>query len=226
MLLRRRAHGDILAQPGGIGAVAAIAVRQGAMPDDQVAGVGGHVHQLHPRRVRMHRRPICGLHFGPLLQARVETRHALETALVRRRVAQTQHSLHAAEHGPHGRIHIPMDHPLVVPLRRRRRIHTGAIDRHPQLFAAEDRAERLVQPRILPRVPHRLVVVHVDDTTWIHRLLVPVVEIGQVLAEKILNCRDHSLQQRLGHDLRHDYIAIFLPQRPLLIAQYGHINLP
>src|SRR5262245_26155770 len=183
----RRAQ-DVLRKPRPVAAVDSRAVRQGAMPDDEVSRLG--LDRLDPSPVQRRRCVEVALfqrRLRPFYGFTVHPRNAVKSSLVDRGVRKAQDALDAELYRTLLEIYIPMQEGWPFPggiLWIDGRFHRGTIEAHPELPGLPQLAECAVDARALTIVPQRLVLMDVDHSVGRMRRPVPVVGVGRVHAEE------------------------------------------
>ena len=113
-------------------------------------------------------------------------------------VGKVQDTLHPERHfRQSGRIHIPVYHAGMVPVRlvrSDRRLHVHPVETHPQIFRIPDLGKRLMHPGILPVIPETLRLVHLYHTARSMRLMVPVAGIVPIHLQKPPYLIDHRFE--------------------------------
>ena len=87
-----------------------------------------------------------------------------------------------------------------------------AVNRYPQLFRAPDLRENLMHPRMLPDIPHRLMVIHLDHPVGPERLPVPPFRICGGHSEKIEYCGSDGVEILLRHGIGGNDVAVLLEE--------------
>ena len=82
LLITGRKHGDILRQPRAVAQILAIAVRQHAVPDEQITRLAGNCLALIAGEIGAAGVAVGRLRFDPFREDIVEAGHTVKTALV------------------------------------------------------------------------------------------------------------------------------------------------
>ena len=79
-----------------------------------------------------------------------------------------------------------------------------------------------MHPGVLAVVPQPLGLVHLYHPALAHRLVIPVIRIVAVHIQERPHLVDYGVQALLRYGIRDDDVAIVVPERQILVAQYRH----
>ena len=223
-------HADVLGEAGLGAGVAGVAVGEGGVPDDEVAGVGFDFDG---------RRDVAGealvellvaevivgeaVFGGPLGDPVVDAGDALEAAFAGAGVDEVEDALDEQRQRLLADVHVPVDHALVVVFGVRgigRRLEVGAVEEDPEVVAVEELAEEVVDGRVLADVPEGLVVVHLDHAVDAVGFPVPAGRVVAVELEEAPDGVDNGLDHQLRDEIGDDEVALLLEEGLLLAGQH------
>ena len=161
VLLGRR-HRHVLSQAGLVRGVGADAVGKLAVPDQQVAGVGGDGFDGETGQIGFVRIAVGRLGRDPGREFLGHTGNTLETALPRGGIAQAQNALDVEGQGIERCVDIPVNKTREFETRAVGHVEVAAVDAGPQCFGAPDIGEGPVDSGQLADRPHGGMVVEFD----------------------------------------------------------------